>query len=98
MSLGAFNVRAPLANFNYSNASKALISILLKNGVEFTEADRKGTCNELEMNLVENKMTMRGQPKVQQGEDEIKGQEIVFLDGGKKVKITNKTTSKQVPK
>jgi LPS export ABC transporter protein LptC len=98
MSLGAFNVRAPLAYFNYSNASKALISILLKNGVEFIEADRKGTCNELEMNLVENKMTMRGQPKVQQGEDEIKGQEIVFLDGGKKVMINNKTTVRQVPK
>jgi len=32
-------------------------------------------------------MTMRGQPKVVQGEDEIKGHEIVFLDGGKKVKI-----------
>jgi LPS export ABC transporter protein LptC/lipopolysaccharide transport protein LptA len=87
MNLGSFKVKAPLANFNYSNNTKSLTRIILKQGVEFVDADRNGTCNELEMDLVENKMTMRGQPKVQQGEDEIRGQEIVFLDGGKKVKI-----------
>jgi LPS export ABC transporter protein LptC/lipopolysaccharide transport protein LptA len=87
MNLGSFNVKAPLANFNYSNNTKSLTRIILKQGVEFVDADRNGTCDELEMDLAENKMTMRGQPKVQQGEDEIRGQEIVFLDGGKKVKI-----------
>lgn len=87
MNLGTFNVKAPLANFNYSNNAKSLIRILLQKGVEFVDLDRKGTCEELEMDLVENKMTMRGQPKVQQGEDQIRGHEIVFIDGGKKVKI-----------
>jgi lipopolysaccharide export system protein LptA len=80
-----------VAHFYYSKATKNLDRIVLKNGVEFIESDRKGSCSELEMNLVENKMTMRGQPKVQQGEDEISGQEIIFIDGGKKVKI-NKTS------
>lgn len=91
MKLGGFNVLAPLALFNYSNTSKSLVRILLRQGVQFSEGDRHGTSNELEMNLVDNSMTMRGQPKVQQGEDEISGQEIVFIDGGKKVKI-NKTS------
>lgn len=86
MNLGTFNVRAPIAYFN-TDKSKALVKIILGQGVAFTEGDRNGTCNELEMDLIENKMTMRGQPKVQQGEDEIRGQEIVFIDGGKKVKI-----------
>lgn len=87
MNLGSMNVQAPIAVFNYSNKSRDLYRILLLKGVEFYENDRKGICQELEIDLVENKMTMRGQPKVQQGEDEISGQEIVFLDGGKKVKI-----------
>lgn len=87
MNLGTMNVQAPVAVFNYSNKSRDLYRILLLKGVEFSENDRKGICRELEINLLENKMTMRGQPKVQQGEDEISGQEIVFLDGGKKVKI-----------
>lgn len=92
MNLGLFNVKAPVATFSYSNSTKSLVKILLQNGVTFDELDRHGVCKELEMDLVENKMTMRGQPKVQQGEDEIRGQEIVFLDGGKKVKI-NKTST-----
>jgi LPS export ABC transporter protein LptC/lipopolysaccharide transport protein LptA len=96
MNLGTFNVKAPIANFNYSNNAKSLTRIILKQGVEFVDAERNGTCNELEMDLVENKMTMRGQPKVQQGEDEIRGQEIVFLDGGKKVKI-NKISKQGKP-
>ena len=87
MNLGTFYVQAPVAQFNYSDAEKALVKILLKQGVVFVEGDRSGTCNELEMDLKENKMTMRGQPKVQQGEDEIRGHEIVFIDGWKKVKI-----------
>lgn len=89
MNLGTFYVHAPLAHFIYSATTKSLVKILLKNGVAFVEGDRSGTCNELEMDLAENKMTLRGQPKVQQGEDEIRGQEIVFIDGGKKVKINN---------
>lgn len=87
MDLGGLFVQAPIANFQYSNVNKALNKIVLQQGVEFVDKDRKGSCTDLEMDLVENKMTMRGQPKVQQGEDEIKGHEIVFFDGGKKVKI-----------
>ena len=87
MNMGTFYVQSPLAKFNYSESNKSLVKILLSQGVTFIEGDRSGTSEELEMDLNQNKMTMRGQPKVQQGEDEIKGQEIVFLDGGKKVKI-----------
>lgn len=90
MSLDTFKVRAPIAYFNYSNVSRALVRIVLKQGVQFEEMDRRGTSDELEMNLPEKMMTLRGRPKVQQGEDEISGHEIVFIDGGKKVKINNK--------
>lgn len=87
MKLGETNVRAPMATFQYSNAKKQIERIIMSDKVEFVDADKKGFCQELIFDLAENKMTMRGQPKVLQGEDEIKGHEIVFLDGGKKVKI-----------
>lgn len=90
MNLGLFNVDAPRAYFYYSDTSKALEKVILNQGVSFVEVDRKGSSETLEMDLIENKMTMRGQPKVQQGQDEIRGQEIVFIDGGKKVKINKK--------
>lgn len=95
MKLGTTFVKAPLALFIYSAVTKSLETITLSDKVEFTDADKKGFCKEIEFSLADNKMTMRGQPKVLQGEDEIKGHEIVFLDGGKKVKINKSDTQKQ---
>ena len=87
MKLGTMFVKAPMALFQYSGAKKMLEKIVMNDQVEFSDTDKKGFCKEIEFNLIENKMTMRGQPKVVQGEDEINGHEIVFIDGGKKVKI-----------
>lgn len=95
MRLGPTFVEAPNAFFVYSKASKALQKITLYKGVKMVEGDRLATCDELEFDLENDKMTLRGQPRVQQGEDEIVGQEIVFLDGGKKVRI-NKVDIKGV--
>lgn len=87
MNLGPTFVEAPNAFFKYSNQTKALEKIILKKGVKLLENDKRATCEEIEFDLEADKMTLRGQPRVMQGEDEITGQEIVFLDGGKKVKI-----------
>lgn len=87
MVLGASYLSAPQARFFYSQQQKSLEKILLTKGVRLIEKDKVATCDELEIDLLEDKMTLRGQPKVQQGDDEIHGQEIIFLDGGKKVKI-----------
>jgi LPS export ABC transporter protein LptC len=87
MNLGPTKIEAPHAYFTYSNKTKSLEKIVLKKDVKLVELDKKAQCEELEINVIEDKMTLRGQPKVQQGEDEIVGEEIVFLDGGKKVKI-----------
>lgn len=87
MKMGVLMLQAPVASFFYSDSNKSLVKILLQRGVVFNQDDRKGICNELEIDLVADKMVMRGNPKVQQGMDEIIGHEIVFLDGGKKIKI-----------
>ncbi len=87
MVLGTSHLQAPKARFYYSKTEKALEKILLSGGVRLVEKDKIASCKELEIDLSADKMTLRGQPKVQQGEDEIHGEEIVFLEGGKKVKI-----------
>jgi len=94
MKLGTTLVKAPKSVFQYSKTKKLIERIILNGKVEFSDGDKKGYCEELIFDLAENKMTMRGQPKVVQGEDEIKGHEIVFIDGGKKVKI-NKDNKKK---
>ncbi len=97
MRLGTMQALAPFALFQYSNQRKTLEKIIMNDDVEFTDIDKKGYCKEIEFDLINNQMTMRGQPKVLQGEDEIKGHEIVFLDGGKKVKI-NKAPQQGIKK
>jgi len=89
MKLGETHLEAPSARFFYSNTQKSLERVLLYGGVQMAEQDKKATCRELEIDLLEDKMTLRGQPHVKQGDDEINGEEIVFLEGGKKVKINH---------
>lgn len=87
MSFDKTKVTAPQAFFKYSEKQKALQSILLKDQVVLKDEGKSAVCQQLLMNLIEDTMTLSGHPKVQMGEDEIQGEEIVFLEGGKKVKI-----------
>ncbi len=91
-------IEAPEALFKYSGEQKQLKTILLKDKVFLKELGRKGICNELEIDLELDQMTLRGSPKVQMEEDEITGEEIVFTDGGQKVKINNVKVTGQLKK
>lgn len=91
-------ITAPMAFFKYSEKAQALESILLKDRVTLVDTGKSAVCRELLMNLLEDKMTLSGQPKVQMGTDEIQGDEIIFLEGGKKVKMNKvKIDSKNGP-
>lgn len=97
MTFDKTRVTAPQAFFRYSEKQKALESILLKNQVVLKDEGKSAVCQQLLMNLIEDTMTLSGHPKVQMGEDEIQGEEIVFLEGGKKVKMNKvKIDSKKV--
>ncbi len=96
MKYDLMTLKAPVALFKYSSVEKKLKTILLKNFVRMNEIDKSGTCKELEIDLELDQMTLRGSPKVQMGSDEIMGNEIVFTDGGQKVKINNVKVSGQL--
>lgn len=93
MIFGKSRVEAPRAFFTYSPQTHNLQKILLNVGVKLFEENKKATCDELEFNLEEDRMTLRGKPYVVQDQDEIRGQEIVFTEGGKKMKINKATLS-----
>lgn len=97
MSFDQTKITAPQAYFRYSEKQKMLQSILLKDQVMLKDEGKSAVCQQLLMNLIDDTMTLSGQPKVQMGEDEIQGEEIVFLEGGKKVKMNKvKIDSKKV--
>ena len=87
MRFATTRVDAPQALFKYSEKYKALESITLSDKVHLKDEAKIADCSILTMYLIEDRMVLNGQPKVQMGDDEIAGEEIVFLDAGKKVKI-----------
>lgn len=89
MTFDKTRITAPQAFFKYSEKLKLLESITLRDKVNMQDEGKTAVCKVLKLNLVDDSMTLSGQPKVQMGEDEIQGDEIIFLEGGKKVKINN---------
>lgn len=81
-------LKAPFAEFKYSKGKDVLEIVRVYDQVEMIDANRTGTCQELVINLLQDTMTMNGNPKVRMGADEIQGGQIIFSEKGKKVKIT----------
>ncbi len=81
-------LKAPFAEFKYSKAKDVLEIVRVFDQVEMTDLNKTGTCAELIVNILQDTMTMNGQPKVRMGADEIQGDQIIFSEKGKKVKIS----------
>jgi LPS export ABC transporter protein LptC len=77
----------PFAEFKYKAGTNELESIHLNCGVRFKDESQFATADNIQIDVDQNKFTLKGSPKLFQDEDELFGEEIVFLDGGKKVKV-----------
>jgi LPS export ABC transporter protein LptC len=80
-------LRGPAAVFQYKGNTDLISYIQMQGGVKVSDADKVATSDTVDLDLFKNIFTFRGKPKVVQGEDELSGEEIIFLDGGKKVKV-----------
>lgn len=83
----SMKLRSPFAEFKYSKANDVLEIVRIYDHVELIDKNKTGTCSELIVNLLDDTMTMNGNPKVKMDQDEIQGEQIVFSEKGKKVKI-----------
>jgi LPS export ABC transporter protein LptC/lipopolysaccharide transport protein LptA len=81
-------IEAPSAVFHYSKTDK-LEGIIFSGGVRVSDGDRYALSNQMSLDVNSNKFVFTGQPRVYQNNDELTGDQIVFLDGGKKVKVEN---------
>lgn len=87
MNYDGMRLEGPEAAFLYSQATKLISAVAVKGGVRVSDEDKFATSESVNLDLVENKYTFKGSPKVIQNNDELTGDEIIFLDGGKKVKV-----------
>jgi LPS export ABC transporter protein LptC/lipopolysaccharide transport protein LptA len=89
IELDSMKMEGPEANFQYDKGKDFLQSILVKGGVKVSDIDKYATSEQVRFEPNENKFVLNGHPRVVQNNDEIQGDQIVFIEGGKKVKVEN---------
>ncbi|HEX7676406.1 MAG TPA: LPS export ABC transporter periplasmic protein LptC [Bdellovibrio sp.] len=87
MTYDNMRLEGPEASFLYGSGADMLSSVAVKGGVKVSDADKFATSESVNLDLLANKYVFKGSPKIIQNNDELTGEEIVFLEGGKKVKI-----------
>lgn len=87
MTYDNMKLEGPEASFLYKAGSDILSSVAVRGGAKVSDAAKFATAETVNLDLLANKYTFQGRPKVIQNNDELTGDEIIFLDGGKKVKV-----------
>lgn len=87
MSYDKMKLEGPEATFLYQKGMDLLTSVSINGGVKVSDVDKFATSETVNLDLLANKYTFKGRPKVVQNADELSGEEIVFLDGGKRVRV-----------
>lgn len=82
-------ISGPDATFRYEGSSGLIETIDLEGGVRVSDMNKWATSEKLSINLAKNEYTFDGQPRVVQDDDELRGDRITFLNGGKLVKVQN---------
>ncbi len=84
-----FSIQGPEALFAYRTGADVPKAIIINGGVQVADLEKKASAENLQIDVSEDRYVLRGSPRVVQGGDELKGEEIIFLEGGKKVLIEN---------
>ncbi len=93
LNYGPMLIKGPDCFFMYSTSMKSLEKINVKGGVELIDKKRRATSQDLVVDLSNTTLKLTGSPKIYQDRDEISGEEIKLLDGGKRLKINKAKAS-----
>ena len=77
----------PDALFNYDSEKELVTSMKVQGGVKVSDTDKWATSQMVNVEFEKEKYVFRGNPRVVQNNDELKGEEIIFYNGGKRVKV-----------
>lgn len=75
------------ALFSINPTKNQVEEVVLSPFVEMTGLNKKGTCRLLKIDILDDKITLTGEPKLTFNQDVIMGDEIVLTEKGQKVKI-----------
>jgi LPS export ABC transporter protein LptC len=87
LDLDSMRITGPEARFDYDSKSDTVKSVYVSGGARVSDADKWATAQNVNIDFKSEKFIFRGSPRVVQNNDELRGDEIVFLDGGKQVLV-----------
>lgn len=82
-----FNVKCNLASFNFNK--KILISAILEEDLTATVDDKKITAQKLLVDFIHHTYTFQGSSLLESETESLSGDEIVILDQGRRIKVSN---------
>jgi lipopolysaccharide export system protein LptA len=85
----SMEMTGPEATFVYKPGTNLPTSMMLVGGVKVMDEQKTATSENLRVDFENKKYVFRGSPRMVHNGDELIGDEIIFLDGGKRVKVEN---------
>ncbi len=83
----AMRITGARAQFKHDPKSNEFQSMTVNEGVKVSDADKWATADTVTVDFINDKYLFQGSPRLVQNNDELIGEEIVFLDGGRRVKV-----------
>lgn len=87
LDLDTMRITGPQARFDYDKSSDIVRSITVDGGARVSDTDKWATSKSLKIDFHDDRFVLTGSPRVVQNNDELRGEKIVFLDGGKRVQV-----------
>ena len=87
LDLDSMRITGPEAQFVYDSKKDIVKSVQFSGGARVSDQDKWATAQNVRVDFDTNRFVFRGNPRVVQNNDELRGEEIVFLDGGKRVQV-----------
>lgn len=90
IEVDSMRIEGPEARFEYRSGTDFLRSVLIRGGVKVSDIDKYATAETVRFDPELNQFVLSGGPRLVQNQDELVGEQITFIDGGKKVKVESK--------
>lgn len=88
LDIDQMRITGPEAQFQYDSKKDIVKNVIFTGGAKVSDSDKWATAQNLNVDFEANRFVFRGNPRVVQNNDELRGEEIVFLDGGKRVQVS----------
>ncbi len=87
IDVDTLRVTGPSAQFQYSEDGDTLSSLYVEGGIKVSDVDKFATSQNVRVQFREETLVFKGRPRLVKGNDEMFGEEIIFLNGGRRVQV-----------